>query len=140
MYQVGLLLYRAVNGDAHYRKQVPNWSDLPSMVIKGRFPDRRSFLPHVPARIRTIIRTALHKDFSKRYGSAAEMSIALGPRFSWPTIGPFRRTQTERAGRPSRKAVRRSKSTSGTTKKNGWRVEVVTKSVQHTRACERTIN
>ena len=77
IYQVGLLLYRSVNGNPHYEAQVPPPLDLPAKILAGRFPNRDSFLPHVPKRLRTIIRKALKRNPADRYRSASEMSDAL---------------------------------------------------------------
>ena len=79
VYQAGVLLYRCVNGDPHYEAQVLSDDDkLKKMIARGKFPDRRGFLPHVPKRLRTIIRTALQTDPSKRYQTANAMAAALG--------------------------------------------------------------
>lgn len=79
IYQAGLLFYRAVNGDPLYRAQHANLDDrtLRDCVVTGRFPDRKTFLPHVPKRVRTIIRKALNVDPRKRYQSATELSAAI---------------------------------------------------------------
>ena len=53
IYQAGLLLYRAVNGNPYYEAQVPPLPDLPRKIIGGQFPNRDSFMPHVPRRLRT---------------------------------------------------------------------------------------
>src|SRR6266853_6265440 len=85
VYQVGLLLYRAVNGDPFYRKQLVGKMDhqLKTEIVKGKFPDRSRFLPHVPKRLKTIIRKALVVDPADRFQSAIEMADALaGIRFS----------------------------------------------------------
>lgn len=77
IYQVGLLLYRCVNGNPHYQSQIPANADLAARILGGRFPDRKSFLPHVPKRLRTLIRKALEINPADRYHSASEMSDAL---------------------------------------------------------------
>jgi hypothetical protein len=56
------------------------------MIETGKFPDRSRFLPHVPKRLRTIVRTAMSVDPSKRYQSAREMADVLGtvkPALDW---------------------------------------------------------
>ncbi len=77
VYQAGLLLYRAANGNPHYDTQVPLQPDLENKIISGRFPNRELFMPHVPRRLRTVIRKALQVNPADRYHSAAEMSDAL---------------------------------------------------------------
>lgn len=79
IYQVGLTLYRAVNGEPLYRKQIPaNRAARIRMTEKGKFPDRKLFMPHVPKPLRTVIRKALQVWPPQRYQSAAEMADALG--------------------------------------------------------------
>jgi serine/threonine protein kinase len=75
LYQVGLTLYRAVNGDPWFNRQQP--SDLRSAVISGDFPDRSAFAPHVPSRLRTVIRQALDKDPTTRLPTATAFIDAL---------------------------------------------------------------
>ncbi len=77
IFQIGLLLYRTVNGEPFYKRQVPT-VNIDDKILRGIFPNRKEFLPHVPKRMRTVIRKALQIDPSDRYSSAAEMSIALG--------------------------------------------------------------
>ena len=77
VYQAGLLVYRAVNGDPHYQAQVPAPHELLAKIIAGKFPDRDLFMPHVPKRLRTVIRKALKLNPTDRYHSATEMSDAL---------------------------------------------------------------
>lgn len=80
IYQVGLLLYRAINGNPLYEMQFAGLDDatMTRRVIAGKLPDRGLFLPHVPKRVRTIIRTALRVDPADRYQSADEFSLAIG--------------------------------------------------------------
>jgi eukaryotic-like serine/threonine-protein kinase len=88
VYQAGLTLYRAVNGNDFYDRQLPSQADLVSAVVNGRFPDRGKFLPHVPAGIRRVIRKALQIDPKDRYASAREMAKSLGRialTWSWVT-------------------------------------------------------
>lgn len=77
VYQVGLLLYRAINGDPVYEQQVQPWQTLREKILRGKFPDRNLFMPHVPKHLRTVIRKALQVDPVDRYHSASEMSDAL---------------------------------------------------------------
>jgi eukaryotic-like serine/threonine-protein kinase len=77
IYQMGLLLYRAVNGEPFYKPQVPT-VNIDDKIKRGMFPDRKAFLPHVPKRMRTLIRKALQIDPGDRFSTAAEMSRDLG--------------------------------------------------------------
>jgi len=79
IFQVGMLLYRAANGDPYFKKQ---WNldhaKQKQATLAGRFPRRDSFLPHVPRRLRTVIRRALRVKPEERFQSAVEFSDALG--------------------------------------------------------------
>ena len=77
IFQAGLTLYRAVNGDNFYMSERPHRSDLADQIINGKFPHRDRFMPHVPRRLRTVIRKSLRLDPADRYQSAVEFSAAL---------------------------------------------------------------
>lgn len=79
VYQTGLLLYRAVNGEAEWSRQLKAVASRVDDAIKrGRFPDRKYFLPHVPDRLRRAIRKALSIDPKDRHQSAVEFADDLG--------------------------------------------------------------
>ena len=79
IYHAGLLLYRALNGDPFYNVQIPgDDSVLQRMILAGKLPDRRLFMPHVPARMRTLVKKALRVDPSERFQTATQMADALG--------------------------------------------------------------
>lgn len=103
IYQTGLLAYRAVNGDLWYRPQT--WQEgalLTQRIVRGKFPNRDLFMPHVPDRIRTLIRKALRVDPTQRFHAATEMADAFGrvalpldwsvkalwPGFRWRALRP----------------------------------------------------
>jgi serine/threonine protein kinase len=92
IYQFGLLLYRAANGNLIYELQkamVNSDGKLLQRIEKGRFPDRNFFLPHIPGRVRTIVRKALNIDPKKRYRSAFEIAKVMGRvqlSLDWQTI------------------------------------------------------
>lgn len=78
VYQTGLLLHRALNGDEFFKSQIPaDDSVLRDRIARGRFPDRRRFMPHVPSRLRTIVRKALRLDPIERFQGATEMADVL---------------------------------------------------------------
>lgn len=81
IYQLGLLLYRAANGDLPYTLQkalLKTGAELQHKIERGRFPDRQFFLPHVPRRIRSIVRKAMRVDPIERFHSAIELGAAMG--------------------------------------------------------------
>jgi eukaryotic-like serine/threonine-protein kinase len=78
IYHVGLLMYRALNGDSFFTSQVPtNDVLLRSLISRGKFPDREKFMPHVPSRIRTLVRKAIRINPVDRFQTATEMADAL---------------------------------------------------------------
>jgi len=81
IYHVGCLLYRAVNGEEEWQRQLKTYPDdlvLEVAIKKGKFPDRAQFLPHVPKRLRTAIRKAMNVTPGDRFTSAAEFGQELG--------------------------------------------------------------
>lgn len=81
VYQAGLTLYRAVNGDPHFEAQktkIKTDPELQAAISNGKFPCRHGFLPHVPKRVRTVIRKAMSVTPNDRYSSASELATALG--------------------------------------------------------------
>jgi|LSQX01.1.fsa_nt_gb serine/threonine protein kinase len=79
MYQIGVTLYRLCNGDDILKEQIPySDSDLQRQIVAGRFPNRNMFLPHIPRRLKTIIRRLLNTDQQKRYDSIIDLQNDLG--------------------------------------------------------------
>jgi eukaryotic-like serine/threonine-protein kinase len=78
IYHVGLLMYRALNSDPFFTSQVPSTQALfQAQVSAGKFPDRNKFMPHVPSRMRTLVRKALRINPADRFQTATEMADAL---------------------------------------------------------------
>ena len=85
IYQFGLALYRMCNGNEAFAAQLTKYGDRKNFdraafrfdVINGRFPDRKAFAPHVPERMRKIIRKSLEVDPANRYPSAIDVANAL---------------------------------------------------------------
>lgn len=85
IYQFGLTLYRMVNGNEAFYAQLqkygpPNAFDRESFkfdVRNGRFPDRRVFMPHIPTKLRTVVKTCLQVDPTRRYQSAIDIANVL---------------------------------------------------------------
>ncbi len=133
IYQLGLLFYRAINGDDLYRGQFSglDWPTRRQLIMVGRLPDRKLFLPHVPKRMRTIIRKALKCDPSLRYQSAEQFSKAIAATpigLNWETrIDPSGEMvwHTERPGRADLEV--RLLKTSGTWSVRAWTVNGASK-------------
>jgi len=137
VYHAGLLLYRAVNGDPFYKAQIPSTpAALQDRVLKGKFPDRSAFMPHVPKRIRTIIRTALQVDPADRYQTAREMADVLAkvPVSNDWVVTPAPSGASEwRVDRPGQPALAVVLSPDGT----GWSVAIQTRGATGMRAKNR---
>ena len=56
----------------------PTDQGLFKAVERGKFPNRGLFMPHVPGRLRTVVRNALRVDPAERFQSATEMADAIG--------------------------------------------------------------
>ena len=81
IYQLGVLLYRSANGEPVYRSQkaaISTNDELQRRILAGRFPNPKFFLPHVPKRMRTIIRKAMRVNPAERYHSASELAAVFG--------------------------------------------------------------
>jgi eukaryotic-like serine/threonine-protein kinase len=78
IYQVGLLMYRALNGDHFFTSQAPPTVGLlQAQILAAKFPDRKRFMPHVPSRLRTLVRKALRINPTDRFQAATDMADAL---------------------------------------------------------------
>jgi serine/threonine protein kinase len=85
IYQVGLLLYRMCNGDIEFYRQFDAFGPVAAFdriafrvaVVNGQFPDRAKFLPHIPERLRALVRKCLEVDPAQRFSSALEVGNAL---------------------------------------------------------------
>ena len=90
IYQVGITLYRALNGEGFYQANKAKVTDFRTEIALGKFPPRQRFLPHVPTNLRTIVRRALEVDPAARFQSAREMADALAkvaPPVDWKANG-----------------------------------------------------
>lgn len=87
IYQFGLTLYRMANGDADFARQFRQFivggafdrDAFYDAVAAGRFPDRSNgaFPHHIPAKLRTVIKTCLEPEPAQRYGSALQVANTL---------------------------------------------------------------
>ncbi|MEQ9379908.1 MAG: serine/threonine-protein kinase [Pirellulales bacterium] len=85
IYQFGLTLYRMCNGNEHFYKQLEKYGDPAKFdrdsfrfdVRSGRFPDRKSFAPHIPTTLRNVIKKCLAVNPAERYQSALEVANAI---------------------------------------------------------------
>lgn len=85
IYQFGLTLYRMCNGNDHFRSQLNKYQSTGAFdrdkfrldVQNEKFPDRSSFSPHIPVKLRNIIRKCLNINPNGRYQSALDVANAL---------------------------------------------------------------
>lgn len=81
IYQLGLLLYRLVNGQEFWAEAIAPYNsgqrDLANDVVKGRFPSDRKYLPHVPRNVRRLISRASNPDPAARFATVEEFMNAL---------------------------------------------------------------
>lgn len=88
IYSVGVLLYEMVTGYLPFRSK--SYATLMVDIITRPPPDPRDFLPSLPVDLVAVINKALAKTPSLRYGSAREMTAALTPLTSRPSMPPPR--------------------------------------------------
>ncbi len=75
IYQAGLTLYRMCNGNNNYKTQFSKLKDenkVKEAILKGQFPNK-TFLPHIPKKLRRIINKALKTDPDDRYATILDM-------------------------------------------------------------------
>lgn len=78
IYQVGMTLYRMLNGENEFKKQVNSldprtFPNLQEKIKIGKFPDREKFLPHIPKGLKNIVIKSLEPENTKRYNSVLEL-------------------------------------------------------------------
>lgn len=85
LYQLGLTLYRMCNGNAAFHQQFNRYlvgeeldrESFLSDVRNGAFPCRNSYLEHIPARIKRVIKRCLEPDPSNRFQAAIDVANEL---------------------------------------------------------------
>ena len=82
IWQMGLLLYRALNGDPFYcaikAEQLEKAGSAAACRRSGKIVDLDHFQPHVPLSLRKIIKRAMAFDPANRFESAEQFSDVLG--------------------------------------------------------------
>ncbi|MFG3613476.1 serine/threonine-protein kinase [Rummeliibacillus stabekisii] len=77
IYNAGLTLYRLCCGDTLFYKQfnelLASGMQPFEFISKGLFPDRDNFYPHIPKKLRNVIRKSLSVNLENRYQSVLEM-------------------------------------------------------------------
>lgn len=76
IYQAGMTLYRMCNGNEMYKNQTAKYKNIQSFkdaILRGKFPNRKNFLPHIPKKLRKIIKKALNVNPDSRYPTVLDM-------------------------------------------------------------------
>ncbi|MEP7375884.1 MAG: serine/threonine-protein kinase [Chitinophagaceae bacterium] len=76
IFDCGLTLYRMCNGNKQYNQQgslYTTQADYIHAIQSGKFPDRTSYLPHIPKSLRKVINKSIEVDQSKRHQTVLEM-------------------------------------------------------------------
>lgn len=80
IYLSGLTIYRLLNGNDHYNAQF-NFStrqEYIDAITNGYFPNRNSYLPHIPLKLQRIINKALSVNIIDRHKNVLELVNELG--------------------------------------------------------------
>lgn len=79
IFQVGLTLYRMCNGNDHFREQFnfKTNQEFFDAISSGRFPSRDKYLPHVPLKLRRIIKKCLEVNPANRFQTCLELQNEL---------------------------------------------------------------
>jgi len=75
IYHAGLTLYRMCNGSGIFKSQlngIKDKTELDKLISIGKFPDRQFFLPHIPQKLRNVIRKALSLNPADRHNNLIE--------------------------------------------------------------------
>ena len=75
IYLAGLTIYRLLNGNNHYNSQFafPTQNDYIQSILSGNFPNRNTYLPHVPLKLQRIVNKALSINIADRHQSVLEL-------------------------------------------------------------------
>ena len=108
IYQVGVTLYRMCNGNEMFQSQFSAYGNVANFdrdrfrydLRNGVFPDRTAFLPHIPEKLRRVVKKCLEPDPRNRYGSVIEISNDLavidGCELDWQYVpSPDKKTWTK---------------------------------------------
>lgn len=75
IYLAGLTIYRLLNGNNHYNRQFafPDQNSYVTAIKNGSFPNRNSYLPHVPIKLQRVVNKALSIDLNDRHKNVLEL-------------------------------------------------------------------
>jgi len=76
IYLSGLTLYRLLNGEQHFHQQLSLFKtrdEYVNAVRTGCFPDRSSYLPHIPIKLQRIVNKAISVNIVDRHQSVLDL-------------------------------------------------------------------
>jgi serine/threonine protein kinase len=75
IYQAGVTIYRLLNGNVHFEEQLAEAekNNFDDYLLKGLFPSRKDYLPHVPKKMKDIVNKAISVDLTARYSTVLEL-------------------------------------------------------------------
>jgi len=76
IYLAGLTIYRLLNGEAHFHNQLGTFTTQPdyiNAIATGGFPNRSSYLLHVPLKLQRIINKAISVNITDRHQTVLEL-------------------------------------------------------------------
>lgn len=91
IYAAGVTAYRLLNGDQALKGIIVPGVDPMEFVARGKYPNRKLWLPHIHPRLRRAVVKAMHVDPAKRYADARSFRRALEqarPHVSWWPTNP----------------------------------------------------
>lgn len=98
IFQAGLTVYRLCNGNEFFKNQLNKFIDKNNVfdetkflkaIFEGKFPDRSSYLHHIPQTLRNYIRKALNPNPELRYNYVLDFLNDLAKieiHFNWQMI------------------------------------------------------
>lgn len=75
IYLAGLTIYRLLNGNKHYYNQLTysSQNDYVKAILSGNFPNRNSYLPHIPLKLQRVINKSLSVSLADRHQSVLDL-------------------------------------------------------------------